>query len=359
MTEHLLDRDEINAALVIPGGAGMPQRVRAEPHPAKLTAAFASSSLLQVEQAGQPVADRAAVDPAAALVAEQRRAVTEPGTDLLQIPPQDQVQAVQHRHPPRPRARCPGTLAEPDMQLAERPPAEVHVGPVQRSGLLRPQPSQIQRPEQLIVPAGRRVLAGAGDPLLEEIEELLHPLRARRRAHRRGVRADMPGRVELIHRVDQPDPEHRLDLARLARDQERMESLERLHVATPGRSGEPLGAQPRDDPVHVFPGHVPRRTAASGQEPFQHPRTVVHRGLAEAARDLRRLERQQAAILEHHGISGRRGAHRTARDQAQALSRHVHLLPALRIKAPPYREDHHLEIRDTPDTRERTSQQAF
>jgi len=96
----------------------------------------------------------------------------------------------------------------------------------------------------------------------------------------------MPGRVELIHRVDQPDLEHRLDLGRLARDKERVESLERLHVATPGRGGQPLGAQPRDDPVHVFPGHVPRRTAASGQEPFQDPGTVVHRGLTEAARDL-------------------------------------------------------------------------
>ena len=115
----------------------------------------------------------------------------------------------------------------------------------------------------------------------------------------------MPGRVELIDRVDQPDPERRLDLARLARDKERVETLERLHVTTPGRGGQPLGAQPRDHPVHVFPGHVPRRTAASGQEPFQDPGTVVHRGLAETARDLRRLERQQAAILERHGISGR------------------------------------------------------
>ena len=144
MPEHLLDRDEINATLVIPGGAGVPQRVRAEPDPAGLAAAF-GGSLLQVEQAGQPVADPAPLDPAAALVAEQRPAVTEPGTDLLQIPPQDQVQAIQHRYPPRPRARCPGTLAEPDMQLAERAPAEVHVGPVQRSGLLRTQPGQIQR----------------------------------------------------------------------------------------------------------------------------------------------------------------------------------------------------------------------
>src|SRR5690348_16177718 len=99
--------------------------MRAEPDPVRLTAAIGGSPL-QVEQAGQAVAVRAAVDPAAALVAEQRRAVTEPGTDLLQIP-QAQVQAIQHRYPPRPRARCPGTLAEPDMQLAERPPVEVHV----------------------------------------------------------------------------------------------------------------------------------------------------------------------------------------------------------------------------------------
>ena len=81
-----------------------------------------------------------------------------------------------------------------------------------------------------IVTSRRRVLAGAGYPLLEEIEELLHPLRVRRRVHRRGVRADVPGRVELIDRVDQPDPERRLDLARLARDKERVEALERLPV---------------------------------------------------------------------------------------------------------------------------------
>jgi hypothetical protein len=105
MPEHLLDRDQVDATFVVPGGARMPQRMRAEPHPAGLAAvASPGGGLFEIEQAGQPVADSAAVEPAAALVAEQRRAVTEPGTDLLQIPHQDQVQAIEHRHPPRPRA---------------------------------------------------------------------------------------------------------------------------------------------------------------------------------------------------------------------------------------------------------------
>src|ERR1035441_8967260 len=36
-----------------------------------------------------------------------------------------EVQAIQHRHPPRPRAGRPGSFAEPDMQLAKRAPAAV------------------------------------------------------------------------------------------------------------------------------------------------------------------------------------------------------------------------------------------
>src|ERR1035441_2652891 len=125
--EHLLDRDEVDATLVIPGGAGAPHRVRADPPPPgfAVVAVSPGCGLFQVEQAGQPVADCAAVDSAAAFVAEQRRALTEPGTDLIEIPPQDQVQAIQHRHPPRPRAGRPGSFAEPDMQLAKRAPAEM------------------------------------------------------------------------------------------------------------------------------------------------------------------------------------------------------------------------------------------
>src|SRR5260370_39477767 len=112
------------------------------------------------------------------------------------------------------------------MQLAERAPAEMHVSPVHRGGLLRAQPGQIQRPVQRVVTSRRRVLAGTGYPLLEEIEELLHPLRVWRRGHRRGVRADVPGRVELIDRGDQPDPGRHLDLARLSPAQERVAALE-------------------------------------------------------------------------------------------------------------------------------------
>jgi hypothetical protein len=135
----------------------------------------------------------------------------------------------------------------------------------------------------------------------------------------------VPGRVELIDRIDQPDPERRLDLARLARDKERVEALERLHVTPPGRGGQPLRAQPRDYPVHIFAGHVPGRPAARGQEPFQDRSPVVHRSPAETAGNLRRLECQQAAILERDRISGRPagcGADAAAGHQAKSASRH-------------------------------------
>ena len=99
----------------------MAQRVRGEP--------VGGRAALQVEQVTQPVADRAPVHPAAALVAEQRRRSREPGAHVVGEPAQDQVQPVQHRHPPRPRPRGLGALAEPDVDLAERAPPEMQVRP--------------------------------------------------------------------------------------------------------------------------------------------------------------------------------------------------------------------------------------
>src|SRR6266702_892956 len=131
VTEQLLDGDQVHAALIEPGGAGMPQRVRAEP--------LAGLAALQLQQVPQPVADAAGVHPAAALVAKQRlagRAAGKPWTHVVQIPAQHQVQVVQHRHPAGPGPRALGSLAVAHMQLAEWSPVEVHVADLQADGLL-------------------------------------------------------------------------------------------------------------------------------------------------------------------------------------------------------------------------------
>jgi hypothetical protein len=132
MSEHLLDRDEIDTALVVAGRAGVAQRVRAEPDQLTFPLPFLTAGLsFEVEQVGEPVADRAPVDPSAALVAEQRGALAQTWGDLLEIPAQDQFEPVEHRHPPRSRARCLGSLAETHVDLPEGAAAEVHVGAVQ------------------------------------------------------------------------------------------------------------------------------------------------------------------------------------------------------------------------------------
>ena len=161
---------------------------------------------------------------------------------------QDQVQPVEHRHPPRPRPGGVGALAEPDVQFPERAAAEVHIGAVQQRRLVRAQAGVIQRPEQRIVAGGGRVLAGGGDPGLEEVEELAHPLRGRRRQQSRRVVADMARGVELVDRADQPDPERGLDLHGLAGLQEPVEALEDLHIVTAGgrlHGPPPPGRRPR------------------------------------------------------------------------------------------------------------------
>ena len=305
MTEHLLDRHQVHAPLIIAGGAGVPQRVRAEPaQPARLAPGH-GRSLLQLQQAGQPVADRAAVDPAAALVTEQRRPVPHPRADLIEVPAQDQVQPVQHRHPPRPRPGGLSALAEPHVQLAERAAAEMDIRPVQHRRLISSQPGQIQRPEQRVIPAGGGVLARTGDPFPQKGEELFQPLRRRRRARRRGVRPDMPRGIELIDRIGQADPERGLDRGRLARHQERVEVLEHLHIQPAGRGRQPLRGELADHPVHVLPGHLPGWPAASGQEPRQRARPVADRHLAESPRDLRDLESPQALLLKGHRVRRR------------------------------------------------------
>ena len=245
------------------------------------------------------------MDPPAALIAEQGRPVTHPRADLIQIPVQDQVEPVEHRHPPRPRAGSLGALAEPHMQLPERPAAEMNIRPVQHRCLISAQPGQIQGPEQRIIPARGSVLPRAGDPLPQETEELLQPVRRRRRGRRRGVRTDMPRGVELIHRVGQPDPERGLDRGSLARDQERVKVLEHLHIQTAGRGRQPLRGQLADHPVHILPGHLPGRAAAGSQEPLQRPRPVADRQLTEAPGHLRGLKGPQALLLESRRVQSR------------------------------------------------------
>jgi hypothetical protein len=111
------------------------------------------------------------VQPPAGLIGEQHQRVLEPRADVAQEPLKQHVQAIEHRHPPRPRLRRPGTLAEPHMNLAERAAAEIQVRPVEHRGLIGAQPGVIQGPEQGVVPGGRAVLAGGGDPPSQEGEE--------------------------------------------------------------------------------------------------------------------------------------------------------------------------------------------
>jgi hypothetical protein len=176
-----------------------------------------------------------------------------------------------------------GTLPESDVELAERPAGEVHVGPVELGCLFRPQAGVIKRPEQCVVPGGRRVLAGRRDPPFEEAEELIDPLRQRRRQFGRGVIADVPGGVELIDRADQPDAERGLDLGGLPGLQEPVEPLEDLDVLPAGRGRPPRDRQVADQLVDVVGGHLPGRAAQGLQRPFQQPDVVADRHRAEPA----------------------------------------------------------------------------
>ena len=54
--------------------------------------------------------------------------------DIVEIPAQHQVELIQHRHPPRSRARSASALAE-------RPPIKMQIGPLQRRRLISTQPA--------------------------------------------------------------------------------------------------------------------------------------------------------------------------------------------------------------------------
>src|SRR5207253_4210187 len=120
-------------------------------------------------------------------------------------------------------------------------------------------------------------------------------------------------------------------LRRLARNQERMEALERLHITPPGGSGQPLRRQPRDNPVDVLPRDLPGRTTASSQEPLQGASRIADSHLAETTSHLRNLKRPQALLLKGNRIRPRARLHRSAahpsRQDPQSDSSHATFLP--------------------------------
>ena len=245
------------------------------------------------------------MQPPAVRIGEGRRPGRQPGPHILQVPAQDQVKLVQHRDPPRPRPRPLGRLAEPHVDLAERPAVKVQVGDIQRDGFLGPQPGVIQRPVKRVVPPGRGEHPGGGHPLAQEREEPLHPGRGGRRPGLRGVGADMAGGVELIDRVGQPHPEARLDLGGLAGGQEREEPLERRYIPAPGARRHPGRRELTHDPVDVLAGHLPGRAPARVEEPFQGAGAVADGQRAEPAGGLRGLIRLDARRLINQRVRRR------------------------------------------------------
>jgi hypothetical protein len=290
-----------------------------------------SSRALELEQAAQPVADRAPVQPPAGLIGEQHRRIREPGPHVPQEPLQQHVQAIEHWHPPRPRSRGPRALAEPHVQLAERAAPELQVCDVEHGRLVGAQPGVIQGPEQGIITGGRAVLAGGGDPPPQEREEPLHPRCRRRRQLARRVTADMAGGVELIDRALQPDPEPRLDLGGLAGGQEPVEALERLHITAPGRGSQPAGGQ---RPGHdVIRRDLPRWATQQREHPLQHPGVVLDRHRAEPARHPRRQVRLDALVLEPLRIRRHRLSSRSQAPRDHPQPRPVHpRTPSSRLK---------------------------
>ncbi|MFJ3964810.1 hypothetical protein [Streptomyces sp. NPDC090036] len=150
------------------------------------------------------------------------------------------------------------------MEFPERSPREVEVRAIQKRHLFRAQAGVIEGPEHRIVPGGGCVLAGGGDPGLEEVEELRDLLWGRWRQLGRGVITDMPGRVELIDRADQADAEPGLDLDGLAHLKEPVETLEDLHVLAAGGGRPPGKSQVSDDTVEgLDPGFWTPETLGS------------------------------------------------------------------------------------------------
>ena len=165
--EHLLDRNQVHAPLVVAGRAGVPERVRAEPGRLAVLAPGLRCRLLHLQQAGQPVADRAPVDSAAALVAEQRRPVAHPGPDLVEVP-------ARIRSSPSSigtqRGRCPDVFARPRLVAESRVDLAEQQGHGHLRGV-RGDDAALEIPER--VPVRQRlgvgdVQGGADDAFLRE-----------------------------------------------------------------------------------------------------------------------------------------------------------------------------------------------
>jgi len=110
------------------------------------------------------------------------------------------------------------------------------------------------------------------------------------------------GGVELVQRIGERHAEQRRDLHRLARDQEGVEALERLHVATPGRGRHPLASEVTNHPVDVLAGDLPGRATTQRQEALQRADAVLNGDRTKAPRHLRGDIAVQALGLEPLGI---------------------------------------------------------
>lgn len=290
MPQQRLDGDKVNTPLVVVCCAGPPHGMGAEP--------FALRPSLQLHHPPQPVPDGPSVQLAPGFVGKEHRGLREPPTDVVQIPPQHQIESIEHRHPAWPRPRSMRPLAEAHVQFSERPAVEMRVPEIKPGHLVRPQPGMIKRSEERIVPGRRGILAGRANALPHEGKEDLHAFHAWRGQQRRSFVADVPRGVEFINRAYQPDPERGLDLGGLARLQEPVEALERLDVAPPRGGGQTLHGQVTHHAVNVFVLGFPGGAADQREHPSQHPGLVLDRHEAESAGDPRTLVGVDAIGLE-------------------------------------------------------------
>ena len=112
---------------------------------------------------GEGAGEGVPADRAAPLGREQRRpgqlpVVAEVPADLAHPPDQQRPGVTQHRHQPLSGSRPARALAQPNVDLAQRPVAEVQI--------LQPQPAQLAQPQPgLGGQPGHRIVPGGGQPL--------------------------------------------------------------------------------------------------------------------------------------------------------------------------------------------------
>src|SRR5215212_152782 len=101
----------------------------------------------------------------------------------------------------------------------------------------------------------------------------------------------MPCGVEPVDRVHHADPERRLDLAGLARGQERVEPLERLDIPASGRCRQSLSDQSADDPDSDSTTTKQTETVTDHTAFF--PASICRRYLTSRAQTLKVATRQE------------------------------------------------------------------